>query len=285
MEHRHVELAQRGRPERGEIDERLEREPGRPRLAGHAHREHDARGPLAPEPRLDRRRRRLVAVDDVEGRARRRAQRREVEVGQIPDQPMRRQHQQPRILGARQEHHREVGRRAPRRVVERAQLGAEPQHRLVAVVAVGDQDLLVGEQAHQARDRRRLAQPPEAMPDAVGGRGVERRLRRRRAVDELARGAVGVAVEAEDRRDLRVGRPQQLEAILLRPRQRLLVRQHHPPLERLEPHGREEPAPREDPARRLRQRELLLVDVERRLASARSAPSAIQSPSRRAASA
>ena len=59
-----------------------------------------------------------------------------------------------------------------------------------------------------------------------------------------ARRAVGVTVEPEDRRELRARRAHQLAAILLGPRQRLLVRQHHPALERLEAHGREEAAPR-----------------------------------------
>ena len=170
---------------------------------------------------------------------------------------MRREHQEAGVLGAGQKHHRVVGGRGPGRAGG-AQLAREPEHGLVAVVAVGDQDLLVGEEAGEARDRRLVVERPHPVANPIGRRRVDRGRPGRRGVDHRARGRVRVPVEAEDGRDLGARRPQQAPPVFLRSRERVLVGEHHPAVERLQPHRREEPAAGvalAGPA------ELLLVDV------------------------
>ncbi len=127
------------------------------------------------------------------------------------------------------------------------------------MVTVGDQDLLVGEQRAQPVHRRRRGDHPQAMANAVRRRRVHGGRAAGRLLEDGARGAAGVAIEAEHRRDLRVRRAQQPLAVLLRRRQRLLVRQHDAPLERFQANGGEESTPRVALAA---VPELLLVEIE-----------------------
>ncbi len=91
---------------------------------------------------------------------------------------------------------------------------------LVAMVAVGDQELRFGERLDHGGDDHRPGDPPDAVDGAVG-------------VGDLAPGLVGEGGgdqrpgvdggEREDRREVQVGRAGQLEAVAQRPRVGALV--------------------------------------------------------------
>ena len=111
-------------------------------------------------------------------------------------------------------------------VAGRAALVAVGEGRLVAVVAVGDQHLLVGQQRDdavdgRARDRAQAAGVAVAVERHEGGRG--RRRSRRQGPPDLV---VGVGVQQEDLAQVGVRRAQQFEAIDLGAGVRLFVGQH-----------------------------------------------------------
>ena len=99
-------------------------------------------------------------------------------------------------------------------------LVAEGQRGLVAVVAVGDQQLLV---RHQLLDARRVGDLPEAVHGAVLVGDLGQRRGCGRLVEQRVDGAVGVGVQHEELAEVRVGVAQQLQAVLLGPGERLLV--------------------------------------------------------------
>ena len=99
-------------------------------------------------------------------------------------------------------------------------LGGVRERRLVAVVAVGDQELLVGE---ERRKRAVVVEPPQRR--ALGGE-IRRPLGRRER--RLA------VVEQEDRLELDAGRAEQPQTPFLGPGVRALVRQHDLRLVRLD---------------------------------------------------
>src|SRR5579872_1383772 len=142
---------------------------------------------------------------------------RSVHVADATREPVRGEDRQPLLLRRHEHDHHPRARLA-------AVLGVERQRGLVAVVAVGDQQLRV-------REVGELGAAPEAV--AVAGEvGLTLRDRDPRPV-----------VEQEDRLQLRPRRAQQAQAPFLRPRVRPLVRQHDPPLVRLEPQRDDEAVP------------------------------------------
>jgi hypothetical protein len=263
VQHGDVEPAQRGRPQRRQIRVRPQRQPLRAARAGLAERKRDPR--RAQQPLLDGRRAALAPLLHREPRPPALGERRQRAARQPVHQPVRGQHEQPRILGARQEQRAPVRQRLTRRPVARAELVADRDHRLVAVVPVGDEHLLRCQRLRHGAHDRRLAHHPQPVATAIRRGGVEVRralvhLRQRRLGHPL-----GIAVEAEHLREVRPRGPHQLEAIELGPRERMLVRQHHARRERLELEERDEPLARvrsRRPARRAREREPLLVPVD-----------------------
>ena len=76
-------------------------------------------------------------------------------------------------------------------------LGVHPGG-LVAVVAVGDQQLGAGQCRLEGRDRLRIGDPPQRVPGAlVVGHGCER-LARGRGLERRSGSVVGIREEAED---------------------------------------------------------------------------------------
>ena len=177
VQDRHVQLAQRRRPQRRQIDDRLEREPGRSRPAPATRTANTTPAvPSRPEPLLDRRRRRLVALDDVERRAappraaprsRSRADRGPADASAAPAAP------DPRRAPGTSSRSRPP--RRPPRSRARAARGRAPAASRSGGGRRRSGSACRRSSAHQAGDRRRLAEPPESMPHAVGGRRVERR--------------------------------------------------------------------------------------------------------------
>ena len=129
----------------------------------------------------------------------------------------------------------EPGQRHQREVVVAlaADLVAVGDRRLVAVVAVGDQQLRVGEQLADRGVNRGVADPPDPGHGAAGIGGFAPRLLR------LDRGRHQrpwvLGAEREDRREVVAGGAGQVEPVLLRPRQGALVGQDLARLEVLDP--------------------------------------------------
>ena len=165
---------------------------------------------------------------------------------------------QARGLHAHEAHHHRVHRRA----VARRVLPHEPavlERRLVAVVAVGDDERPPGEPGAHALDQPRVVRAPEVVhdPPAVvegdqrrpGGRGDQRRLHR----------AVGVGVEGEDLAEVRLAGLEQPQPVGLRPAHRRLVGEG-PAAELVERDARDEPEALEGASR---PGVVLAVEVER----------------------
>ena len=123
-------------------------------------------------------------------------------------------------------------------------LGVHPR-RLVAMVAVGDQQLGPGEPVDEASDRGGVGDPPERVAGALvvgcGGEG----LTDAQLVQRRPHGAIGVREQAEDGGEIRARRARETEAILLRPRVGALVRPDASRAVVLHAHAREEARPRE----------------------------------------
>ena len=105
-------------------------------------------------------------------------------------------------------------------------LVAERQRGFVAVMPVGDQQFLV---RHQLLDdaAHGIGHPPHAVDRAVLVRDLRYRRQRRRLIQQRVDGAFGIGIQHEDLPAVRVRVAQQLEPVLLRPRERLLVPVHH----------------------------------------------------------
>ena len=109
---------------------------------------------------------------------------------------------------------------------------------LVAVVAVGDQQLGVGQRLDHGGDHGRVVDPPDPVDGAVGvgdlapGLGGEGGLDQRPGVDGR---------EREDRREVQVRRPRQFEAVLQRAGVGALVGADGPGLVVLDPDPGEHP--------------------------------------------
>ncbi|CAA9531776.1 MAG: hypothetical protein AVDCRST_MAG30-3857 [uncultured Solirubrobacteraceae bacterium] len=115
---------------------------------------------------------------------------------------------------------------------------------LVAVVAVGDQQLRAGQRLVDGLDRDRVRHAPQAVQGAVGVGD----LAERRAGDVRCDGGPGragrVVVEGEDGGEVRPRRPLEVEAILLRARMRALVRADPARAVVLDAHAGEDPVAR-----------------------------------------
>jgi hypothetical protein len=114
--------------------------------------------------------------------------------------------------------------------------------RLVAVVAVGDEQLGALERRLDRGDRVVVGHAPEAVGGAlVVDELAEGRLRGGR-LDRAEGGALRVGVQAEDRRQVRPGRAGEPQAVLARAGVRALVRADPPRAVVLDPHAREQAA-------------------------------------------
>src|SRR5579859_4682583 len=101
-------------------------------------------------------------------------------------------------------------------------LGVDPCG-LVAVMAVGNQQLGITDRVLHGRDRARVGDPPEAIGGSIiFGRLAPRRVGRRRSYG-APRGARRIREQREDRREVRLRRSGQPETVLLRSRVRPLV--------------------------------------------------------------
>ena len=171
-------------------------------------------------------------------------------LGRRPDdQPVRRQDDQARVGHVAQAEQREP----IRRLVVGVGLGRQPlvpigQPRLVAMMAVGDEERPAGEQVAQLVEQRRLGQRPQAVLLAAGVGRLDRRPGRRRPAQHVGDLAAGVLVERVDRAHLRPRRPVEVQPVGLRRRQRVLVGQHRAGRPRRQPHADEQAAPAQPPA-------------------------------------
>ena len=201
---------------------------------------------------------------------------------QARNDPVRREHDQPRIVHRHQIDHDVIGPLRPTRL-----LPAVPQRRFVPVVPVHDKHLGPRQRVCQSLDQCRILGEPHPVPhraisrDLLGGdvlthRGcglhaLERLLRvhhidRGSDLHRLVQPGAGVGftgiIDPEDRAELRPGGRKQAEAILLRFRQRFLVRQHDPLAVFVQAEQRQDTRPRPLLARG--QAEALRVGIERR---------------------
>ena len=120
------------------------------------------------------------------------------------DDAVRRVHREPAAVGVHEVHRHE----ARRVVAGRRELGLVGERRLVAMVAVGDQQRPRRDDVGDLGDVRGHA--PEPVARAVGVHEVDLRLLARTAgLEELLGAALRVAVEHEDRRQVRARRAQQ----------------------------------------------------------------------------
>ena len=165
----------------------------------------------------------------LERRRNRRRRRRATASVAAAEDAMRREDLEPRVGGADEHDHHA-------RALRRPLLVRVGERRLVAVVAVRDQELPAGEELGDpvAREHARDACPSASRSGSRSGR-CERRL---------------AVVEEEDRLELRPRRAEQPQPALLRARVRPLVREHGLGLVRLDPQRGDEPAARpRDPVR------------------------------------
>ena len=126
-----------------------------------------------------------------------------VELGQLTDDAVRREDDQPLAGGVGEDDHHLLRLRRP-------VLGRKGEGGLVPVVPVGDDQRRVGERRLRLRDRVGLGDAPDLRGGASVGR-VEERValgqRRQRLPGSLCR----IVVEQEDRREVRAHGAQQLE--------------------------------------------------------------------------
>ena len=114
-------------------------------------------------------------------------------------------------------------------------------HRLVPVVAVGDQQLGRGRGGLDGRDHGGVRRPPDAVDGAVAVGYLGPRRLRSGGGEGRPGGLVGVGIEREDRRDVRLGGTGEPQAVLLGTGVGALVRPHPARAVRLDPYTAEEP--------------------------------------------
>ena len=114
--------------------------------------------------------------------------------------------------------------------------------RLVAVVAIGDQQLGAGGGLLNGGDRLAVGDPPDAMMCAVVVRHLAPGLLSGERDERVPRGACRVGVEGEDRREVGLRRAREAQPVLLRAGVRALVGPDPPGAVLLHPHPAEEPA-------------------------------------------
>ena len=138
---------------------------------------------------------------------------------------MRRHDDQARIVHRHAHHQRVVGRVFGREEAAIVDLVAVVAGRLVAVVAVGDEDRLGAHDGRKLGDRRDVGHRPEAMDDAQVVGGHQRRLFGRGRVQKVLGLALGIGIQSEDRAEVGLGDDGEHEAIDLGRRQGLFVRE------------------------------------------------------------
>jgi hypothetical protein len=94
-------------------------------------------------------------------------------------------------------------------------LGGVGARGLVAVVAVGDEQLRVAEGLGDRPDDLRVGDPPHPVDRPVVVDGLAERLVERRGLEDRPRLLVGIAVEAEDRAEVRLRRALEVQPVLL----------------------------------------------------------------------
>ncbi len=102
-------------------------------------------------------------------------------------------------------------------------LTVEGQRRLVAVMAVGDEQLLRAHQLLEARDPRRVGYLPQPVLGLVLVGDARQRLGARGVLQDAIDLAFGIRIEHEELAEMGVAVAQQREPVLLRTRERLLV--------------------------------------------------------------
>ncbi len=118
-------------------------------------------------------------LGDVKAGGQPRQQGGDIKARQAVQHAVGREHHQPRIGDVAKEDRAKLHRRVQARIARlAAQLLTQGQHRLVAVVAVGDVDAAIAQDALHGLNHRRVGQPPQLVLHAVGGPPRElRRLR------------------------------------------------------------------------------------------------------------
>ncbi len=129
------------------------------------------------------------------------------------------------------------------------------------MVTVGDKNRLVRQQPLNLRDHIRFRNRPELVLDAVEHAALVR-LTIYRFIDQRRHLVLGVGIETEDRTHVAAGRRRQLEPVLFRTAEGLLVREDLPRAEWLKPQPREELLSRERLAAKFIR---LVIRVDRRL--------------------
>ena len=141
------------------------------------------------------------------------------------------------------------------------------------MMPVGDQQLLVG---HQLLHARRIGDLPDAVPRAVFVRDLRDRRGLRRLVEQRVDRAGRVRIQHEELPEMGVRVAQQLQTVLLRTGERLLVPMHHAGRILLQSAERDEALPHQ-PLARIRNGELLEVREDPGSESRARTPDAIQS--------
>ena len=158
---------------------------------------------------------------------------------------MRRQHGERRLGRLEQQHQGIVERRVLLARARHPPLVAVAQRRLVAVVAIGDDQGAGARARAQARTRTiglaRVGDDPQPVLDTVVVDHVDRRRDLGRRIEHRGALAGAIVVQRHDRRRVHARRTEQPVAVLLRAGHRPLMRQDPGP-ERFEAHDREEPA-------------------------------------------
>ncbi len=153
------------------------------------------------------------------------------------DEAMGGEHREPGILERHQAHQHVAVIALPAHLLG---IGARG---LIAVVAVGDQQLGVARRGLHRGDDRLVGDPPQAVDGALRVGGLAPRRLRGDRLERPPRRAGGVGVEREDRRHVGARGARQAQPVLLRARVRALVRAHPPRPVLLDAHPAEEPAP------------------------------------------
>jgi hypothetical protein len=171
---------------------------------------------------------------------------------------MSREHDQALVVEVRQVDHAEAGRLTASGGLE---LVPEAAHGLVAMVAVGDVDALVGQDLLEPGAGRGIGDPPELVVDSVP-LDVERRGSER-GLDRSLPATIGIREHPKHQLEVGVASPHQRQAILLGAGEGPLVGQHRSGAEAGQLDQADEALAHVGPALGL---EALVIDVKARLA-------------------